>query len=446
MPLRDVALTALVFGALPFLFTMPHYGAYLWAWISIMNPHRGTWGFAGSIPFAMIIALATLAATLFAGRKRHAFPLNRITVVYILFLVWMSVTTLFAINAPAIVTERLVFVLKIHVMMFVTLMLLRGRKQIEGLVWVVVLSLGFYGIKGGVFTALTGGDHRVWGPPMSMVEGNNELAVGLIMLIPLMAYLYQISRHRALRWFLLFAMIASGLAVLGTHSRGAFLAIGAMVFMLGIKSKRYVLLTTLLLGLLLAAGILFMPEHWTERMRSIADYQQDISAMQRIYAWKTLWAMALDRPLVGGGFATDTLLVFMRYAPAGFEAHFAHITPVAHSIYFQALGEHGFPGLALYLALGVFTWRTASRLARETAGDAEFRDWVPMLMKSIQVSIVGFAVGGAFLNLLHFDVHYYIIAFVVLVDATVREHRRDAATATDAPTVAGSRTMIGSIA
>ena len=139
--------------------------------------------------------------------------------------------------------------------------------------------------------------------------------------------------------------------------------------------------------------------------------------MSRIMTWKTLWNLAMHRPIVGAGFNTDNPLVFALYAPTGWEGG----TPVAHSIYFQALGEHGFPGLILYLLIGVFTWRKAGHLARLTAIDAELGQWVPLLMRMVQVSLVGFAVGGAFLTLVHFDLPYYIVAFVILVDATIRE-------------------------
>jgi hypothetical protein len=83
----------------------------------------------------------------------------------------------------------------------------------------------------------------------------------------------------------------------------------------------------------------------------------------------------------------------------------------------------------MYLVLGVLTWRSAGRTARQTARDAEFGSWVPLLMRSAQVSLLGFAVGGAFLNLVHFDLPYYIVAYVVLVEATVRQRRRERATA-----------------
>lgn len=424
--MRDILVTAIVTGFVFMALFRPYVGTYGWAWLSLMNPHRGAFGFAYATPFASMVAGATLIGALFT-RKRNPFPVNSITIIYVTFLVWMSLTSLFAMNTPEIVYERWLFVFKIHVMMFLTLVLLRGRQQIEALIWTVTFSIGFYGVKGGVWTLLTGGANRVWGPPDSMVEGNNELAVALTMLVPLMIYLMRVAQSRVIRWIMLFCTLACGAAILGTYSRGALIALAAMMFILGLKGQRPVL-STVVLACLLVAGVNFMPEKWTSRMETISTYEQDNSAMSRLYTWRTLWTLALDRPITGAGFATDNVAVFSKYAPQG-DSPIEGQTPVAHSIYFQALGEHGFPGLFLYLSLGFATWRTAARLTRDTKDDAEFGPWVPMLMKSVQISLVGFAAGGAFLTLVHFDMPYYFVAFVVLVDATVRERFRAKAVA-----------------
>jgi uncharacterized protein YneF (UPF0154 family) len=80
--------------------------------------------------------------------------------------------------------------------------------------------------------------------------------------------------------------------------------------------------------------------------------------------------------------------------------------------------------LILYLLLGVFTWRKATKIAQQTKDDPEFGSWVPLLMRMVQVSLVGFAAGGAFLSLVYFDLPYYIVGYVVLVDATLREREK----------------------
>jgi probable O-glycosylation ligase (exosortase A-associated) len=117
--------------------------------------------------------------------------------------------------------------------------------------------------------------------------------------------------------------------------------------------------------------------------------------------------LAKDRPLVGGGFAITDSQTFQRYAPNPTAIH------AAHSIYFQALGEHGFVGLGLYLLFGFLTWRTGTSIIRSAAGREEYK-WASDLAKMIQVSLMGFAVGGAFLSLLYFDVPYYLMVAMVV--------------------------------
>jgi probable O-glycosylation ligase (exosortase A-associated) len=420
---RDIVLATFVFGLLPFILRNPLLGAYAWAWMSMMNPHRATYGFARTLPFAQAIALVTLIGLLFS-KDRKPIPRTPITAVQLLLLFWMTVTSFFAMNHTDLVVDRWVFVMKIQVMLFVTFMLVRGRTDIERLIWVVTFSIGFYGIKGGIWTVITGGGGRVWGPAGSMIYGNNELAVALVMLVPMMYYLHRVATARWVRWALLACMLFASLSILGSQSRGALLALVAMTYVLAIKGAHPVRMTVILTLLLLLA-FAFMPASWLDRMDTIQSYEQDGSAMSRIYTWKTLWNVALDRPLVGAGFAADNSFVFGRYAPQDPQfAFFQGMIFVAHSIYLQMLGEHGFPGLALFLLLGVVTWFTARRLAIETKDDPEFGAWVPMLMPMVQVSLIGFAVGGAFLSLAYFDLPYYIVGIVLLVDVTWREHKR----------------------
>jgi len=421
--MRDILITAIVLGLLPFILRTPRIGAYLWVWLSMMNPHRMSYGFARDFPFAYLTAVSTLAGFLFAGKERKPFPVSNITLVYLLFFFWMTFTNLFAINTLEVVVERWIFMFKIHLMIWVTLMLIRGRQQIEHLVWVVTLSIGFYGIKGGLWTLTSGGGGgHVWGPPDSMIADNNGLGLATVMLVPFIYYLYQIAPRRWIRIAMGIAGILMCFSIFGSQSRGAFLALLAMAGLLTLKGKRKILMGSLISAVIVSA-MLFMPSSWSNRMDTIQTYDQDASAMSRFYSWETLWNLALDRPLVGGGFVTDNPIVFATYAPEWGIQMFGGKVWVAHSSYFQVLGDHGFPGLLLYLLFGIFTWRRASKLAQETKDDPEFGSWVPLLMRMVQVSMTGFAVGGAFLSLVHFDLIYYIVSYVILVDATVRERK-----------------------
>jgi len=414
--MRDLLLTAIVFGSLPFiLFWRPHLGALLWVWISMMNPHRLSYGFAYNFPFAQVIAITTLVGLLFT-RHRRPFPLTPVSGLLLAFLAWMSFTALFALQPADVVFDVWWRVVKTQIMLLATLMLIRGRAQIDQLIWTIVISVGFYGVKGGVWTILRGGVHTVWGPPGSYIEGNNELALALVMLLPLMYYLAHTGSKRWLRYGLWAAMGACTFSILGSQSRGALLALGTLVVLLGTKSNRPILVTAVLLAGL-ACAVAFMPDHWSARMNTIEAFEQDASAMGRIQTWQTIWNMVLHRPVVGAGFDLASPLLFQLYAPV---PDLQVLGP--HSIYFQALGEHGFVGLGLYLALGLVIWRRARMLALLAAGQPDL-EWLPILMRMVQVSLLGFAVGGAFLGLLHYDLPYYLAAIVVLAEAEMRERR-----------------------
>jgi putative inorganic carbon (hco3(-)) transporter len=76
------------------------------------------------------------------------------------------------------------------------------------------------------------------------------------------------------------------------------------------------------------------------------------------------------------------------------------------------LGEHGFIGLALYLLMGVCTWRACAWIIDHTSAAAQLH-WARSLATMVQTSMVGFAVGGAFLSLVYFDMPYYLMAAVI---------------------------------
>lgn len=409
--MRDLLVTAIVFGALPFALRHAWVGVLLWTWLSIMNPHRLGWGFAHTMPFAAMAAAATLVA-LFTGRDRVRLPASPAVVVLVAFIVWMGLTTAFAIH-PGDSLESLEQVIKIQLMTLVALAVLHERLHIQAFVWVNAVSLGFFGFKGGLFTLRTGGSGKVWGPG-GFIGGNNEVGLAILVTIPLLYYLYRTTGNRLVRKGLLAVMLLSAVAVLGTHSRGAFLAIAVMSVLLWWRSAGQKLVSGFMIVLAAAVLLPMMPDAWHERMGTIQTYEEDGSAMGRINAWETAINIANDRP-AGAGFAMYEQSVFDRYAPRPAEerATDPSIVRAAHSIYFQVLGEHGWIGLGLFLSIWLLVWRDAAWLRRRTRGDPEF-EWVFHLASMCQVALVGYAVGGAFLSLAYFDLPYNLLVIAVV--------------------------------
>jgi len=409
--MRDLVLAAILFGSVPFILWRPAIGAFLWVWVSVMAPHRMTFGFAYNFSFAQLIAIATLIGMIFS-RQPKRLPVTPVTVVLFAFVLWMNVSTYFALDTDLAVPmwDR---VMKIQLMVFVTLYILNSKQHIQVLIWVMALSVAFFGVKGGLFTLRGGGELLVWGPQGSFIEDNNSLALATVMTIPVLYYLFLQTSKRWLRWGLLGAVALCGFSVLGSYSRGAFLAIGAMFGFLWWKTRTK-FVTALALVVLVPVAIGFMPDKWWDRMSSIQRYDEDPSSLGRINAWKTAINVANDRPLVGGGFGIDNERVFSRYAPNPNDLH------AAHSIYFQVLGEHGYVGLMLFLLLWYLVWRDAAWIIRQTRSHGELR-WALDLARMIQVSLIGYAVGGAFQNQAYFDVPYDLLIALVLTRLLVEK-------------------------
>ena len=176
--MRSILVTLLIVGSLPLIVVKPHVGVLVWSWIGYMNPHRLTWGFAYDFPFVLVAALLTLVSMPFSKQPKRM-PWSRLTVIWLLWVAWMCITTLFALN-PADAIPEWERTMKIQLMVLATLLLMGEREHIHRLVWVIALSIGFFGIKGGLFTILHGGSYLVMGPPGSHIAGNNEIALALL--------------------------------------------------------------------------------------------------------------------------------------------------------------------------------------------------------------------------------------------------------------------------
>jgi putative inorganic carbon (hco3(-)) transporter len=399
MGIRDVLIFGLVFAALPVALLHPWVGVVLWAWFGLMNPHRLAYGAATDFPFAMIIAVVTVIGFVITRDERRFKATPAIVMLYI-FTLWMCITTTIAMN-PAGAEEMWVRTMKVIVMALIAPIVIHTRKHVEILVIAIVVSLGYYGVKGGLFTLLSGGSYRVWGPASSFIEDNNALALALTMTVPLMYYLYEQATRKGARIGLMICIGLMCASILGSHSRGALLAISAMAVFMWIKSRRK---TMLAMALIVVAPTLFffMPNNWHERMQTISEYKEDGSAQGRIKAWITAKNVANDR-IMGGGFSiAGSAEVVQRYAPAE-----GGVLLAAHSIYF------------MYLLIWFFTWRSATQTIRQARERPELA-WAVSLSRAIQVSIISYMVGGAFLNLAYWDLPYYQIVIVAIVRDIVR--------------------------
>ena len=422
--MRDLLMLGLFMALIYKTFKDPMWGVLGWVWMGVMNPHRLAYGFAHDAPWSMVIALALFASLLVHRDKLVKFPVNAVTVLLAIWILWIGVSPLLFSFYPDKEMNFWSRAFKVLLMVLVSLLVVKRRRDLDWLVLVLVISIGYYGIKGGVFTVLSGGSARVWGPEGSFIEDNNSLALATIMTVPLIRYLQLQATKPWQRHLATAAMLLCMASAVGSQSRGAFLAIVTMSFFMWLKSRNKLPLALVVL-VALPLIFVFMPDSWTNRMETIKTSDQDSSAMGRINAWQMAWRLAVDLFPFGGGFTVAGPAVFAKYAPD------PSVPLTAHSIYFQALGEHGFFGLAIFVGIFATTWRLASATIRN-ARDLPELQWARDLSAMCQVGLIGYATGGAFLSLVYFDLPYYLVLIVVVVNRVVASEvagRRQAAVA-----------------
>jgi probable O-glycosylation ligase (exosortase A-associated) len=423
--MRDVIVTLIVLGSLPFIFTRPWIGILMWSWLAYMSPHRLTWGFAYSFNFSLIVGGVTVLAFLLKGEKK--LPKDPLLVALIGFTLFTCLTTALAIDPEPALWKWDRF-MKIQFMTVLTIFLIVEQQRLIALMWVIALSLGFYGLKGGVFGLMGGGENLVWGPPGSFIEDNNSIALALCMTVPFLYYVRQQATNAWLRRGLLFMTGVTAVAVLGTYSRGgalALLAVGSYFFATS-RHKLAIGAACLALGIALVA---FMPEKWSARMGSLNEifdkseqpaaveevYKVDSSAGSRLQSWRYAIQIANDRPLIGGGFTVhESKIANAKYQPDRDKIR------AAHSVYFEVIGEHGWLGFLLYMTVWGLLWRRLSLIRKLTRRRPDLA-WLYDLATMAKVSFVAFAVGGTFLNLATFDLFWHIVAIAIVAHEMARK-------------------------
>jgi putative inorganic carbon (hco3(-)) transporter len=409
--MRALLLTTICLFGLLCVLQFPFLGVMMWHWLSMMNPHRIAYGFTLDLPIILITAIVTLVMWL-ASSEPKRIPMTWASALMLAFVLWFTLTMVFGVNPDAY--AKWDESVRVFVMIFVTMAMTNSRIRTVALVWVCAVSIGYYGIKGGVFSILTGGAHRILGPTASFFADNNQCGLALLMIMPLWLFLTEQTKHRTLKLGL---MGLTGLIIISialTYSRGALVGLAVVGLAIWLTSRRKVLSAAIVAAALFVA-VPLIPEQWYKRMQTIETYEEDQSAGQRLKTWGQGWQMAVDRPLMGYGFkAYLDKGVYERY-----RAQFELDRPrEAHSIYFQVLGEQGFVGLGIFLGIGFFAFRTARRVYKLTKGVPEMF-WANRLSRALLLCFMSYYTSGAFLSVAYFDLHYFLVTLVICLHRVV---------------------------
>ncbi len=401
--MRDILLLSFTAFCLTAALRHPFAGLLTWAWFTLLTPHQAAYGVYG-IPLNAIIAAVTMAAYVFSGEIAK-FRFDPVTTLIILFAGWLTAAQAFSLDPE---NSALYYDRFIKTLLFIVLcaQMARDKLRFNALVWTLVVSIGFLAAKGAVFTFFTLGQYRVQGLPNTVLEDNNHFGIAVAAILPLILYLRAEAAKPVVRQGLLVLFGLSIVAIIGTQSRGAFLALIAFSGYFWIRAKhKFAILGGL--ALIMIPTIAFMPSAWTDRMSTIGEATEDASFMGRVDAWVINYKLAAENPLTGAGLRNS----YEKDIAQTVDIERAETAKAAHSIYFEVLGGAGFMGLAIYLTLFAVAFFSAWRMYLSRADDG-VAPWKWRFAYYAQMSILVFAVGGASVSLEMWDGYLIVMALV----------------------------------
>ena len=423
--MRDIFMLALLPLMLYAMAQRSFIALAMWPWTALFFPNGWVYGLAGSIRYNLLIAGVTILAYLLQKNKPKFQP-GRLGGFVLLFFIWTTISTSMTLGNPEVAWEIWTRFAKVIALFVFVLLIVEKKLHVDVILWGVVLSVGFYGNLEALKFLASGGGHMIAGMAGHVLGDRNELAVAFVMTLPVCFYLLGEygKRSRILHLGLIGTMALLVVAVIGTQSRGGFLSLLALAGYLFMKSDRKLLLGALAAVLVVVLAN-FVSAEWTARIDTINTATEDASFMGRVVAWKLSFIMAMQNPFFGGGFKSleyfpvwiDLSRDFFSY-PWFYTGDAVPVTDfarAAHSVYFQVLGDHGFVGLALYLACLFGAFRKAGRSAR-TVRKAGGPAWLFKLATTVQLSIFAFALGGAALSFAYFDLIFTLFALAIVIE------------------------------
>ena len=434
--MRDLAFLGAWLLLIPIAIGGVDVAVMLWAWTSLLAPNDVLFGVSVDVPFAKVAAILTCALLVFR-RNSVTFRLGYTGWLLLLLAAGAIISQSFTVMLdPGPGWDLCEKYLKILALSLVVLWIITDRLKIHGLLLVICLGIGYIAVDEGLKFLLSGSGHKVLGSPS--IGDNNQVALDVLLIIPLLQYLYGSAASRALRIVCIATIVLCVVTVIATFSRGGFA--GLLIVALGsVLASRRKGLNSVLLAIAVLVGAASIGADWTQRMTTVQDAGDDSSFMGRVIAWKVSTALAIERPFLGGGFhAIQHAEVWRSQGPNFSELGFVPTDPqgiaprAAHSIYFEVLGDLGFTGLACFLLLLAGAWYQAG-LVRRLVKRSRRADlvWAADLAMKLRVSLCAFMVSGGLLSAAYYDIDYLLVGLVAallfVVQNALKEQPADAA-------------------
>jgi probable O-glycosylation ligase (exosortase A-associated) len=431
-----VAFLMVLFGAAlrrPFLFVLTY------VYIDIVSPQRLTYILLNSVPISLIaVALAVLSWALVDDKRDTRVAPRQILI--LLLLLYCYITTRSA-DFPIEAADKWDWVWKALAFAAFLPLTLRTRLRIESLLFFMIASASSIIIVGGIKTLASGGGY---GELNLMVSNNSGLYEGstistvAVAIIPLILWFARFGTIVKSDWrvkgFCAALIFACMLIPVGTSTRTGLLCI-VLVAVLLLRDTKRKMLYLCVLGAIGLAAVPLLPSAFTDRMSTIKTYKADESASTRLAVWAWTWDYAKAHPF-GGGFEMYRQNQ-IRYNTEKVEGIAGNTTidskltidkaRAFHSAYFEMLGEQGWPGLILWLAINLIGLVRMEVIRQRYRKAGEDDAWVTPLAGALQSAHLVYLLGAAFIAIAFQPFVYMLIGAQIGLDTYLARRRSESA-------------------
>lgn len=409
--MRDLIFSLFVLGMVPACFKKPFIGLAMFSWLAYMRPQDLTWGFARYQRWSYLIALVTFIGFI-RLRPDRWFMANWRSYLMLVFMALVGISVAICERPEEVQFTKYLEFCKIIIIALFTTVAVRTREQLRMLLWIIALSLGFYGVKSGIWGFFSFFQTPIIRGPGGMMLDNNDLSLALSMAVPVLLHLGLTEQKKMVRRAFLVAVPLTMITIMLTHSRGGFLSLSAALGVMIWHSRNRVAVFSVAAFLGLVA-LAVLPSAYKERISSIGDYKTEGSALGRLHSWNVGYHMAVGNPFFGVGM-NKYRQHFVEYDPNPTPDLLAgHNIIVAHNSYIQIWAESGSLALGIYFVLLGSCFVTIWRV-RKHAKERYFTSWILNYATMFQASMLAFMIGGTFLNRAHFDLVYEFIALIMV--------------------------------
>jgi putative inorganic carbon (hco3(-)) transporter len=426
--LRSLWLLFLYTSFLGLSINAPFVATLGYVWVDTFQPQNVAYIVLNEMPVALIMATAALGMYLVLDRRSPP-RLSIETILQLAMAAWVTLTLLWA-EAPDAAWGKWDWAFKTLLFAAFVPYVIRSRIQIEAFAQTYVFSLAANFVPFGLKTLISGGGY---GSNLGLQQGNSGLSEGgllstvCLMTVPLAIYLGKYGQLLPrLKLMPLAYWGIAGLAVItaiGTYERSALLGLIVLGIYMWLKTNHKVSFG-IIAGLVACLVIYTTSSAWTARISTIGSYSSEGSAMVRILVWKWTLDYSATHPF-GGGFMSY-LINHVEIPASDGEPGYIQFGRAFHSVYFELLGEQGYPGVAIFLLVAAVSFFRLNRTAKRARAHPELQ-WIAGLSDALQSGLAVFLTSGAFVGIAFQPMFWYFISMSISLNAYMWrvEHTRD---------------------